>query len=257
MKYPYGWFVHSFVIYLLTTGIPVFAAELNAAEPRDRGEIALISDPKNPGLVFAVADLNKALRGQGHTVTAMPLSERSKSTATQCIVLTTLDNAGALTQFKDAGGSAPTGLRAQGFGIRKTTQGEKRTIWVWGADSAGAMYGGLELAEIVALEGLAATKPADHNAHLTKRGLKMNIPLDARTPSYADAGNAAQSNIPDMWSWDFWSQHLDAMARHRYNVVTLWNPHPFPSLVKVPEYAQVALNDVKRSTMDWRQWHPI
>jgi hypothetical protein len=39
------------------------------------------------------------------------------------------------------------------------------------------------------------------------------------------------------------------MARHRYNVLSLWNLHPFPSLVKVPEYPDVALDDVMRTTL--------
>ena len=38
------------------------------------------------------------------------------------------------------------------------------------------------------------------------------------------------------------------MARHRYNVLTLWSLHPFPSIVKVPEFPHVALDDVWRTT---------
>jgi hypothetical protein len=52
-----------------------------------------------------------------------------------------------------------------------------------------------------------------------------------------------------MWSFDFWREFLDEMARHRFNVLTLWNLHPFPSIVKVPEYPDVALDDVKRTTV--------
>ena len=36
------------------------------------------------------------------------------------------------------------------------------------------------------------------------------------------------------------------MARHRYNLLSLWSLHPFPSMVRVPEYPDVALADVKR-----------
>ena len=46
----------------------------------------------------------------------------------------------------------------------------------------------------------------------------------------------------------FWTRFLDEMARHRYNVLSLWSLSPFPSLVKVPEYPKVALADVKRKT---------
>ena len=52
-----------------------------------------------------------------------------------------------------------------------------------------------------------------------------------------------------MWSLDFWHDFIDEMARHRYNVLSLWSLHPFPSIVKVPEYPDVALNDVMRTTV--------
>ena len=39
------------------------------------------------------------------------------------------------------------------------------------------------------------------------------------------------------------------MARHRYNVLSLWSLHPFPSIVKVPEFPNVALNDVWHTTV--------
>jgi hypothetical protein len=37
------------------------------------------------------------------------------------------------------------------------------------------------------------------------------------------------------------------MATNRYNVLSLWSLHPFPSLVKIPEFPDVALNDVWRT----------
>ena len=56
-----------------------------------------------------------------------------------------------------------------------------------------------------------------------------------------------------MWDFEFWRAYLDALARDRYNFVSLWNLHPFPSMVKVPEYPDVALNDVWRSKIAVRR----
>ena len=70
---------------------------------------------------------------------------------------------------------------------------------------------------------------------------------DLRTPSYSDSSDAAQANIPEMWEREFWRTYLDELARHRYNVLSLWSLHPFPSLVKVPEFPDVALADVWRT----------
>ena len=91
---------------------------------------------------------------------------------------------------------------------------------------------------------IGKTGDSDHSPHIAQRGIKFNIPLDRRTPTYSDSSDSAQANIPEMWSMDFWRELLDEMARQRFNVLSLWNLHPFPSIVKVPEYPDVALNDV-------------
>jgi hypothetical protein len=55
-------------------------------------------------------------------------------------------------------------------------------VEVAGSDATGAMYGGLEVAELVRL-GLPI-KDQNRTPFIRKRGIKFNIPLDARTPSY-------------------------------------------------------------------------
>jgi hypothetical protein len=127
---------------------------------------------------------------------------------------------------------------------------EGKTIRVIGADESGAMYGGLDIAEAIRLGMLDSLQNSEHKPHIAKRGIKFNIPLDLRTPSYSDNCTSAQANIPEMWSMDFWHEFIDRMARDRYNVLTLWSMHPFPSIVKVPEYPKIALDDVWRTTAD-------
>lgn len=115
-------------------------------------------------------------------------------------------------------------------------------------DANGAMYGALDLLEAHKLKNLNELKDGEHTPHIVRRGIKFNIPLDARTPSYSDPADAAQANIAEVWSIDFWHSFLDEMARDRYNVLSLWSLHPFPSMVRVPEFPDVALADVKRTT---------
>ena len=109
------------------------------------------------------------------------------------------------------------------------------------------MYGGLELAEQIRTRGVEGVVDTDRNPYMPLRGTKFNIPLDLRTPSYSDMSDSAQANIDTVWDFDFWRAYLDQLARDRYNFVSLWNLHPFPSMVKVPEYPDVALDDVWRS----------
>jgi Protein of unknown function (DUF4038)/Domain of unknown function (DUF5060) len=135
---------------------------------------------------------------------------------------------------------------AQSYRFSRPTPG---ALLVSGADACGAMYGGLDVAEAIRLGTVGDLQAGEHTAYIAQRGIKFNIPLDARTPSYSDAGDAAQQNIPEMWSLNFWHEFLDEMARDRFNVLSLWNLHPFPSMVKVPEYPDVALDDVMRTTV--------
>ncbi|MHC1769235.1 MAG: carbohydrate-binding family 6 protein [Verrucomicrobiia bacterium] len=136
---------------------------------------------------------------------------------------------------------------AQSYRIRVRTEGGRRSITVRGADPIGAMYGGLDIAEAIRTGTLDALTDCDRQPHIARRGIKFNLPLDLRTPSYTDCSDAAQANLPVMWEREFWTAFLDAMARHRYNVLSLWSLHPFPSLVRVPEFPEVALADVWRT----------
>jgi hypothetical protein len=117
-------------------------------------------------------------------------------------------------------------------------------VEVTGSDATGAMYGGLEVADLLRL-GLPI-EDQDRKPFVKKRGIKFNIPLDARTPSYDDTGDAAQNNIETVWDFEFWKAYLDDLARYRYNVLSLWSTHPYPSIIKLEEYPEVALDDVYR-----------
>src|SRR5579859_338279 len=145
----------------------------------------------------------------------------------------------------------PVGLKPQCYRIERAPG----KINVIGGDANGAMYGGLDVAEAIRLDTLTELKVGEHRPYIENRGIKFNITPDRRTPSYSDNSDSAQLNIPEMWSMDFWREYLDEMARHRYNVLTLWNLHPFPSVVKVPEYPDIALEDVwgqKEGSIDYR-----
>jgi len=117
---------------------------------------------------------------------------------------------------------------------------------VIGGDAIGGMYGGLDVAEAIRLGTVADLGPGEHRPYVAQRGIKFNLPLDLRTPSYSDSSDAAQANLPEMWDRQFWGEFLDEMARQRFNVLSLWNLNPFPSIVKVPEFPDVALDDVLR-----------
>ena len=216
--------------------------------------VTIYSPADIPEIQFAIGDLKKAIEHEGITCQIEPISALADKKEGVQFVIGILKNEKLLRKLSADGGKVPENTDAEGFTIQVTRSDNLQTVWAIGADATGAMYAGLDLAETIAMDGIRGIQEKDCNPHIKKRGLKMNIPLDARTPSYADCGDAAQNNIEVVWDMDFWTAHLDALARYRYNTITLWTPHPFPSLVKVPEYPDVALDDVKVANIDWPDW---
>ncbi|TWU31222.1 hypothetical protein [Novipirellula artificiosorum] len=144
----------------------------------------------------------------------------------------------------------PDDSSPEAFQIRSLGPAE---IEIVGSDATGAMYGGLEVADLIRL-GLPVEKQ-QRTPFVKKRGIKFNNPWDARTPSYDDTGDAAQKNIDTIWDFEFWQAYLDDLARYRYNVLSLWSTHPYPSIIQLEEYPEVALDDVYRVADDIVQPH--
>jgi hypothetical protein len=233
---------------------PVYSVEV--MDKQSNAPIAISADMEVSALAFAVGDIQQALAKQGDKGEVPALAQLSKSRAQRRIVIDLADDKDLLQNLLAAGGKKPGKLATEGYALRVTDEGECLTVWAIAADVTGAMYAGLAVAEAIGHSGLAGIQEDDCRPYIGKRGLKINVPLDARTPAYADCGDAAQQNMAVMWELDFWKAHLDQMARCRYNAITLWNGHPFPSMVKVPDYPDVALEDVMIADIDWRDWHP-
>ena len=222
------------------------------------GGTAWIGTAEESGPVeFAMKDVEAALRARGYTfgaklepVVAAPpkVDVRVQFWPRRNGVAEFLAGFHADRKFQ-----LPGTIPAEGFSLRRVRSGDSIQLLVFSSDAAGAMYGGLELAEQIRVNGIEGVTDIDRAPYLPLRGTKFNIPLDLRTPSYSDMGDSAQQNIDTVWDFDFWRAYLDQLARDRYNMVSLWNLHPFPSMVKVRGYPRVALDDVWRSTITFNE----
>jgi hypothetical protein len=199
--------------------------------------ISIFYDQNNPTLQFVADDVSNALNQ--HQLD-MVISEK---TSANILFEKIVQNSGLVEGLK---------IKPEGFVITKTKEGK---IIVSAMDDAGLMYGGLELAEQINLYGLNGVKETRQNPYIELRGVKLNIPLDVRTPSYSDMSDVFQYNLPEVWNFDFWKVYLNNLARNRYNLLSLWNLHPFPSLVKVTDYPDVALDDIWQSTTKWKEFY--
>ena len=124
-----------------------------------------------------------------------------------------------------------------------------KIIEITGGDERGLMYGGLEVAEIIALYGIDAISEKTASPYVLHRGYMFNAPMDMRTPAYNSPGDSGQKNIANVWDIGFWHEFLDDMARNRFNILMMENINPYPSMVKVPGYEDIALEDVWRTTI--------
>ena len=177
--------------------IAALASTAGAAQAQPRTVIAV--DPADKAAAFGADDLSQAVARWRVPVTVVAPAQLARESAPNLVVVTT---EGA----KLAGQPAVTGLTAQGYAIRRVTAGGTTRWWAIGHDSAGAMYAALELAEAVRIDGhLGNVVERQVNPVIAKRGIKFNIPLDARTPSYSDDSTSGQANIPEMWDMAFWS----------------------------------------------------
>ncbi|WP_051359841.1 hypothetical protein [Adhaeribacter aquaticus] len=221
------------LLYINLLAAPVWALAANKS-------VVILFDQGNKTYAFTAAQMKQSLEKAGYQVQFANVSNLQKSNAQLKIILT--------EKIKpEAKGFNLPAASAQGYAIRQ--KDNSNTWYIIGADKRGTMYGGLDVAETIQLQGLAALTNLEKKPYLENRGIKFNIPLDARTPSYTDNGDAGQKNMANMWDINFWHEFLDEMARDRLNVLSLWSESPFPTLVSVPEYPNASLDDVMISTV--------
>ena len=129
-------------------------------------------------------------------------------------------------------------LKPESFRIRAADNGYAVT----GGDARGAMYGALDFAEQLELNGKVRDK--EEQPTLSLRALKFNVPL----PGTGYLSEEDLANNKWFWSMDYWRKFLDMAARNRYNAITFWSAHPYGLMVRVPKYPEA--RDVPAAELD-------
>ncbi|MEM0913063.1 MAG: hypothetical protein AAGK09_00460 [Planctomycetota bacterium] len=123
---------------------------------------------------------------------------------------------------------------------------------VVGGDERGAMYGLLDLADQLRLNGhdadalrLTAGRP-----HLPFRAVKFNTPWSAYRSHPA---------ITQHWETcrdlAFWEAFLDMMAENRLNALSLWSLHPFTYMVRPEEFPESYSSISEEEHAEWRAFY--
>ncbi len=121
-------------------------------------------------------------------------------------------------------------------GFQITTQ--KNIIFIEGFDASGALYGALEVADIIK-ENSKFPEVINENdsPEMVLRGTCIGI----QKPVYLEGrGVYEYPYTPKSFPWFYdkalWIKYLDMMVENRMNSLYLWNGHPFASLVRLKDY---------------------
>jgi len=214
--------------------------------------IGIFSDSGISQIEFAANDIKKAFELKGFDVELLDIEKLSPDYNNSKVVILLQSNSANLDLLQKEGEEPFQKLGEQSFAIR-TTSGNKKSYWIVGGDTNGAMYGGLQLAENINLYGTEKAFNESQNPDILKRGIKWNIPFDKRSPTYYSngfskndfRGTSAKMAIEHVWDLNFWSEMFDELARDRYNAISLWSLHPFTSMINMPEYPEVAIQNIE------------
>lgn len=115
--------------------------------------------------------------------------------------------------------------------------GSQRLV-VAGSDDSGTLFGCLELADRIR----AAGKLPEHLQVADAPVFRYRGPCVGLQKTEQLYDNApydypiTEELFPFFYDKDHWTRYLDFLAENRMNTLTLWNGHPFASLLKLPEY---------------------
>jgi hypothetical protein len=208
--------------------------------------VGVFFDPAVEQIKFAAGDVKVALEKNKFTVEMLPIASLKASYADKKVVIAVASDAATTAALAAQGGSKLPTLGEQAYALR-TTESPQKSFWALGGDVNGAMYGGLQMAENIKFSRFTGTHNNEESPAILKRGIKLNLPLDKNSVTYESSGkvsDSAKKAIPDVWDLNFWTAWFDEMARHRYNVVSVWNNHPFTSMIKLADYPEVAIQNV-------------
>jgi hypothetical protein len=128
-------------------------------------------------------------------------------------------------------------------------QTNSKQIIIRGGDGSGLIYGGLSIAEdlrnAIPLQNI---KGRSEKPKLPFRAIKFDMPWDTYRHSYAlDLHSETCKDV------NYWKAFLDMMAENRFNVLSLWNLHPYVYMIKPKNFPEASpWNDV-----EMKQWQTL
>lgn len=109
-------------------------------------------------------------------------------------------------------------------------------IVIYGGDDRGLIYGALALKEQI--ENGASWEEIRNETgkpHLEFRAIKFNLPWETYRPT-----SALDQHIPTVKDLKYWEAFLDMMVENRFNVISLWNMHPYAFMIQSKNFPKAS-----------------
>lgn len=141
-------------------------------------------------------------------------------------------------------------ITEEGFAIVRI---DSKKVAVVSKDPTGCMYGIMEMGEQFQMgKNLKNVQEKKVNPKYLFRAIKFNLPWN----SYR-VHESLQLHTETVRSLDFWEHFLDMMVENRFNVLTLWNLHPFPYMIRPKNFPE-ACPFTDEELKDWQNfWHRL
>jgi len=138
-----------------------------------------------------------------------------------------------------------TNIKPEGYAIRKS--GKQFTINA--IDASGARYGALAFAEQISMKkDLNKIQAQAVNPTFAVRTIKFNLPWEPYRES-----KSMEYHLSTCRDLKFWESYLNMMLENRFNVLALYNRHPFPYMVKLDDYPEACPFSDKEME-DWKSF---
>ena len=190
---------------------PILAAILAfTAQDVLAATVRIVHDADKPQAAYAARKLTSALRERGYQLTDQRVG---------------YDHLISLAVHRER-------LPAEAF----TIVPEGKVISIYGGDDRGMIYGALALVEALRHgRSLTQIEHTEEHPHLEFRGIKYNLPWETYRPS-----SALDQHYDTARDLKYWEAFLDMMVENRFNVISLWNLHPYTFMVRPKSFPEAS-----------------
>lgn len=207
----------------------------------------------SPQLRFAVEELVEVLHESGTSVSKSDVGDVSRATSGETAIIIATDDSRDIIPLGEEARAEWPAVDEEGFRILTSRSDERTTICVVAPDRTGAMYGTFDLIEQLRMNGdLERVEEKATSPTVPFRAVKFNLPW-----SPYRGGDQTDIHLDTCKDLDFWREFLDMMARNRFNVLSLWNLHPFHYLIRSERFPE-ACPFSEEELAEWKDfWHSL